>query len=209
MDPSIFVNMIIRPPRADYQEPGTFEKSVKMGDKDVVFKAEKFEITNPRGEKLNCQWVEPKNEADRPSADMPTVIYMHGNGSNKMEGLSMWEEVCARGFQFCSFDFSGTGKSEGDWVTLGFQEKDDLKSLVQYLYENKKVSSIGFWGRSMGAVTSVLYMADDENAGTFNCAVLDSGFCSIEYLMNSLAGTMGIPPDMVAMLSPMIMMAVQ
>lgn len=59
----------------------------------------------------------------------------------------------------------------------------------------------------MGAVTSILFMADEENAGTFNCAVLDSGFCSLDYLMNSMAGQMGIPPEFVQMLTPMIGMA--
>ena len=109
----------------------------------------------------------------------------------------------------CTFDFSGCGKSEGDWVTLGFKEKLDLKSVIEYLNEHKRVSSIGLWGRSMGAVTSVLYMAQEDNIGTYNCAVLDSGFCSLQYLMNSLAGQMGIPPDFVVMLQPMIEMSLQ
>ena len=59
----------------------------------------------------------------------------------------------------------------------------------------------------MGAVTSILFMANEENAGTFSCATLDSGFCSLDYLMNSMAGQMGIPPDFVQMLTPMIGMA--
>ena len=91
MDPSIFVNMIIRPPRSDYQEPGTIEQAVKVGDKDIVYKAEPFEVYNERGERLNCHFVEPKNDEDRTAESMPCVIYMHGNASNKMEGLDMWQ----------------------------------------------------------------------------------------------------------------------
>jgi hypothetical protein len=83
MDPSMFVNMIIRPPRSDYQEPGNFEKA--SGGKD--YKIEKFEIVNTKGEKLQCSFVEPKNDSDRSAAEMPCIIYMHGNASNKMEGL--------------------------------------------------------------------------------------------------------------------------
>ena len=140
---------------------------------------------------------------------MPCVIYMHGNASNKTEGLSYWEKIVAQGMNLCTFDFSGTGKSEGDWVTLGHKEQHDLKSVIEYLNEHKRVSTIGLWGRSMGAVTSVLYMSNEENLGTYNCAVLDSGFCSLQYLMNSLAGQMGIPPEFVAMLQPMIEMNLQ
>lgn len=205
----MFLQMIIRPPRSEYNDPGTFEKSVKVGDKDVVYKGEAFEVYNAKGEKLVCHFVEPKNDADRPSPDMPCVIYMHGNASNKCEGLSYWEKLAAKGVNLCTFDFSGCGKSEGDWVTLGHKEQHDLKSVIEYLNAHKRVSSIGLWGRSMGAVTSVLYMANEENVGTYNCAVLDSGFCSLQYLFHSLAGQMGIPPEFVAMLQPMIEMNLQ
>lgn len=138
---------------------------------------------------------------------MPCVIYMHGNASNKMEGLDMWKDFAKVGINLCTFDFSGCGNSEGDWVTLGFKEKDDLKSVIEYIYENKKVSVIGLWGRSMGATTSILYMS--ENPGCVNCAVLDSGFCSLDYVFNSMAGNMGIPPEFVEMLKPMIESAIQ
>jgi alpha/beta superfamily hydrolase len=36
-------------------------------------------------------------------------------------------------FNICSFDFSGAGYSEGDYVTLGFFEKDDIKAVVDFL----------------------------------------------------------------------------
>ena len=180
---------------------------MKVGDKEIVFKAEAFEVYNGKGEKLVCHFVEPKNDADRPSPDMPCVIYMHGNASNKTEGLSMWEKIVASGMNLCTFDFSGCGKSKGDWVTLGHKEKDDLKSAIEYLNEHKRVSSIGLWGRSMGAVTSILYMSNDENLGTYDCAVLDTGFCSLNYLMNSLACQMVLPPYFVVMLTLIIEMS--
>lgn len=34
-----------------------------------------------------------------------------------------------------------------------FLQKDDLKSVVDYLRSDGNVSLIGLWGRSMGAVT--------------------------------------------------------
>ena len=76
------------------------------------------------------------------------------------------------GINFCVFDFSGCGNSEGEWVTMGYKEKDDIKAIIDYLFEHKRVSTIGLWGRNMGANTSMLYM--QENPGTINCAVMDS-----------------------------------
>jgi len=57
---------------------------------------------------------------------MPCVIYMHGNAGNKMEGLEYWKILAEQGINLCTFDFSGCGNSEGDWVTLGHKEKFDL-----------------------------------------------------------------------------------
>jgi len=105
---------------------------------------------------------------------MPCIVYAHGNSGNKLEGLVYAEKVLPLGINFCAFDFSGCGNSEGQWVTLGYKERNDLKSVVDYLYKNKNVSCVGLWGRSMGAVSSIFYMA--ENPGSIHCAVLDSGF---------------------------------
>jgi hypothetical protein len=60
-----------------------------------------------------------------------------------------------------------------------------LQSVVEYIYENNRVSVIGFWGRSMGAVTSMLYLSNE--LGVANCVVLDSGFSSLDKVMNSMA----------------------
>jgi alpha/beta superfamily hydrolase len=104
-------------------------------------------------------------------------------------------EIVSKGINLCTFDFSGCGNSQGDWVTLGHKEKDDLKAVIEYLYENKRVSSIGLWGRSMGAATSVFY--ESENPGTVNGMVLDSGFANLGKVVDSMAGQFGIPPEFV------------
>jgi alpha/beta superfamily hydrolase len=88
---------------------------------------------------------------------MPVVIYMHGNASNKMEGLSYFKDILPLGINLFCFDFSGCGNSEGDWVTLGWKEKDDLECVINYLKSLESVSKIGFWGRSMGAATALYF----------------------------------------------------
>lgn len=150
---------------------------------------------------MSCSFVEPENDADRTGNDMPCIIYMHGNASCKLEGLPMWKECADRGINLCTFDFSGCGNSQGEWVTLGWKEKHDLAAVIEHLYEHKRVSVIGLWGRSMGAATSVLHLAEGNPV---NCVVLDSGFSSLTGVMVSLAGQLQLPPDLVQMLLPMI-----
>ena len=154
MDPQMFVQMIIRPPRSDYQDTLN-GKSMELDGKN--FKYESFEVANPKGEKLQCSMFEPATDEDRSANEMPCIIYMHGNASNKMEGLQYAPLLASHGLNLVSFDFSGCGKSEGDWVTLGHKEVHDLQAVIEYIYENKRVSSIGLWGRSMGATTALLY----------------------------------------------------
>jgi hypothetical protein len=48
-------------------------------------------------------------------------------------------------------------QSEGKYVSLGYFEKDDLRVVVDHLRGSGTVSTIAVWGRSMGAVTGILY----------------------------------------------------
>jgi pimeloyl-ACP methyl ester carboxylesterase len=70
--------------------------------------------------------------------------------------------VLAVGATFFSFDFTGSGLSDGDYVSLGKFEKEDLKCVTEYLGRLGSVSSIVLWGRSMGAVTALLYLSEHE-----------------------------------------------
>ena len=53
--------------------------------------------------------------------------------------------------------------SDGEWVTLGAREVDDLAVAVAHLRTLEHVSTIGLWGRSMGAVTALLYAQKDPS----------------------------------------------
>ena len=90
------------------------------------------------------------------------VVYMHGNAGCLVEGMEYYRDlVLEKGMNFFAFDFSGCGNSEGDWVTLGWKERADLATVIDYLRSSGTVSKIGLWGRSMGAVTSILYLAEN------------------------------------------------
>ena len=69
--------------------------------------------------------------------------------------------------------------SEGDYVSLGFFEMKDLESVIKYIRESEKASTIGLWGRSMGAVTALMYGDSDP---TIAGMILDSPFKSLHAL---------------------------
>ena len=84
---------------------------------------------------------------------------------------------------FFAFDFAGCGKSEGDYISLGWYERDDVACVIEYLRKTNKVSTIGLWGRSMGAVTAIMYGDRDP---TIAGLVLDSAFSSLKVLIEEL-----------------------
>ncbi len=53
-----------------------------------------------------------------------------------------------------TFDFSGCGKSEGEWISLGWHEKDDLKIAIEYLRDSNKVSTVGKHKHSLSTLAS-------------------------------------------------------
>ena len=79
---------------------------------------------------------------------------------------------------FC-FDFSGSGLSDGEYISLGFYEREDLKVVIEYLRNSDKVTTVGLWGRSMGAVTALMHANRDHSIAGL---VLDSPFTSLPKL---------------------------
>jgi len=52
------------------------------------------------------------------------------------------------------------GKSEGETVTYGFNERNDIKSVVEYIHSHFPfISNLGLWGRSMGAASVILFLS--------------------------------------------------
>lgn len=83
-----------------------------------------------------------------------------------------------------SFDFSGCGKSGGEYISLGWYERDDVEVIVDWLRNSDKVSTIGLWGRSMGAVTALMHADRDPSIAGL---VLDSAFSNLKTLSEELA----------------------
>lgn len=109
---------------------------------------------------------------------------MHGNSSSRVEAIDTVPFLLASNITLFCFDFAGCGISEGEYISLGWYEREDLSVIVEYLRKNRRVSTIGLWGRSMGAVTALLYGDRDPSIGGM---VLDSPFSSMKFLVNELA----------------------
>ncbi|KAG2551769.1 hypothetical protein PVAP13_9KG452800 [Panicum virgatum] len=121
---------------------------------------------------------------------LPCVIYCHGNSGCRADASEAAIILLPSNITVFTLDFSGSGLSEGEHVTLGWNEKEDLKAVVNYLRTDGNVSCIALWGRSMGAVTSLMYGAEDPSIAGM---VLDSPFSNLVDLMMELVDTYKYP----------------
>lgn len=174
------VNFVIRPPRAEYSPTrDLLEQEFVL--KGRTFRRKDLEVTNEHGHVLKCSHYMPHPIPE--SRALPCVIYCHGNSGCRADASEAVMILLPSYITVFTLDFSGSGLSDGEYVTLGWREKDDLKAVVNFLRTDEQVSLIGLWGRSMGAVTSLMYGAEDPSIAGM---VLDSPFANLVDLMMEL-----------------------
>ena len=66
------------------------------------------------------------------------------------------------GISLCTFDFSGCGNAEGDYVTLGYYEWMDVEEVYIHIKSKEQINEIGIWGRSMGAVSALRFLKNNN-----------------------------------------------
>ena len=171
---------IIRPQRATYALD-------ELGPPAFTFRGRRFErsdftVVNPRGLRIECSWWQPA-AADRPTPELPVVLYIHGNSSCRLAVQECLEPLLAEGVTVAALDCAGSGRSEGDYVSLGWHERDDVAAVVAHLRRSGAVSAVALWGRSMGAATALLHCHRDPSIAG---AVLDSAFTDLRTLAREL-----------------------
>jgi len=172
---------IVRPPRDTYslEDLGPTCFQLQGGR---TYQRTDLVLNNARGQKLACSHFEPI-AAERVARELPCVIYLHGNCSSRLEALATFESILPSNISLFCFDFSGSGLSDGTYLSLGHFERDDLETVITHLRASGGVSCIGLWGRSMGASTALLHADRDPSIAGL---VLDSPFTDLKKLCEEL-----------------------
>ncbi|KAH0790468.1 Clan SC, family S9, unassigned serine peptidase [Histomonas meleagridis] len=147
----IAINAVIRPPRQHYNLediPLVFES----GDKR--FLRIPISFVNSRNQEIVGSLYH-SIESD-PMNSSKCVIYLHGNVSSQLEGQFLIPNICVKDIYLFCFDFAGCGNSEGEYVSLGYFEKQDIEFLMGRLNQTFDIQSFVLWGRSMGASSALL-----------------------------------------------------
>lgn len=102
--------------------------TISKNGKDFSIKRTDFTIKNQENKTLFCSHFTVEGEEKA-----PCVVYLHGNCSCRLEALPLLDLLLPKGLSLCTFDFAGCGMSEGEYVSLGWHERDDLEIVIYSL----------------------------------------------------------------------------
>ncbi|MCY8272257.1 alpha/beta hydrolase [Bacillus sonorensis] len=117
---------------------------------------EEITLTSAFGYDIKGYYVHPHRTKN-------TVIICHGVTMNLLNSVKYMNLFLELGWNAVIYDHRRHGMSGGKTTSYGYYEKEDLKTVVDWLRErNGEQALIGIHGESMGAVTTLLYagMAD-------------------------------------------------
>jgi len=156
-------------------------------DTPVDFKLE-FEdvtVTNPDGMKLAGWFIPAENGA--------VIIMQHGYKSTRSELLNEGEMMHRHGYNVLVTSIRAHDESEGELITLGKYEVDDMEAWYQYLLARDDIDyeKIGILGNSYGGMLSIQYAAQNQN---IKAVVANSAFSSMtDTVSTSVEHFTGLP----------------
>jgi dipeptidyl aminopeptidase/acylaminoacyl peptidase len=104
------------------------------------------------GLRIDAWWIPAAQATQR------TVIICHGREGSRERELPHAQTLHKAGFNVLLFDFRAHGRSEGQHVTFGMYEKDDLLGALDFLAA-RGINRAGVLGFSMGATTAIIAAA--------------------------------------------------
>ena len=131
-------------------------------------------ITTSNNGKLKLHAYEIINEKN---TDIWSIV-IHGYCSQGKDMTYYAKQYYNKGYNVLILDLRGHGKSEGDYIGMGWHDRLDIIDWTNYLINKNPNSKIILHGVSMGAATAM--MATGENLpNNIKVAIEDCGYSSI------------------------------
>lgn len=178
------VNAIIRPPRKQYNL-NTIPLCLNAGEGNFYVR-QPLQFVNERKQTIICSLYHSTDI--KPLDGGPCVIYLHGNASSQLEGQFLVPNICCHGVFMFLFDFAGCGCSDGDYISLGYFEKQDIEFLMRILHDQLHLGPFILWGRSMGASTALL-----ADSPLIAAKIIDSSFTTLPEECTAIAKYANLP----------------
>jgi len=173
-------NYIIRPDRRLYNPEKDLGATLFTIDHKFYGSRTDFEVRNRRKKLIKCSLFHHNlYNGER----HPLIVYCHGNSGNRTYSHEIVYRMLKAHCSVLTFDFAGCGVSEGKYVFLGYFEQYDIDDVLEHALGKFKFidpERIGVWGRSMGAVSALLFASRNTS---ISLIVLDSPFKDFAQLL--------------------------
>ena len=116
-------------------------------------------------------------------AGAPAIVVVHGRGVDRPEGLRFAPALHAAGFHLLYIDLRNCGQSQRAFSSMGAYERRDVHAAVDYAV-SRGMRSIGVFGFSMGAATSIMAMSEDLR---IRAGIFEGGFASFSSAISDAA----------------------
>lgn len=145
--------------------------------KDYGLEFEEIEFFSKKDQRKLSGWWIPSGIKDSNKTVITAHGYMNERSMEGIEGLKIAKVLTKNGYNVLMFDFRNAGKSEGRTTGLGYFEKHDLLSAIDYSIHDKKQKKIALLGWSMGASTAILAGCEHPAVSVI---IADSPFSDLE-----------------------------
>ena len=121
-----------------------------------------------------------------------TVALFHGYASQKSDLLPVAEAFHALGYRTLLIDFPGSGGSEGNSTTIGYQEAEDVRAVYEYIYTLFPGEKLILYGFSMGAVAMMRAVSAYDIAP--DALIIGCPFTTLHETVQHRFRMLGVPP---------------
>lgn len=169
---------LLHAPMADRNLPDETPADYGLEFEDVT-------VINSDGMKLAGWFIPSENGA--------VIIMQHGYKSTRRELINEAEMMHRHGYGVLITSIRAHDYSEGELITLGYYETDDMEAWYQYLLTRDDLDHerIGILGNSYGGMLSIQYAALNKN---IKAVVANSAFSSMtDTVSTSVTHFTGLP----------------
>jgi uncharacterized protein len=137
-------------------------------EKEIAEVYEKWTL-DQEGLKLKAMLLAPR-------APKACIILLHGIKGKKEHWIGTAKWLNENGYATLIPDHRAHGESEGQYITFGYKEKQDVSAWANALQKRFPNVSIGIWGNSLGGAIGLQALAADKR---FTFGIIESTFADL------------------------------
>lgn len=174
--------LVIHPKVKDYEDTYRRNLEGKKFDENIYkgWNKTDFYLKSQYGYDLSCELIED-NQDENLGERIKVMVIVHGITWSKYGSIKYVNMFIKRGFKVVIYDHRNHGLSGKGPTTMGYYEKFDLKTVIDWCY-NKFGNNIevGTHGESMGAATVMAHLEIDHRP---KVVIADCGYSDLSKLL--------------------------